>query len=141
MKKSIIIIIVLLIIGLGIYYIISINKNLNLKGSVNNQELNTQDTALPKTNQKTAPSDMTIAIKDLSFIPAALTIKPGTKVTWVNNDTIPHTVTSDTLNLFDSGTLSPGQSFSYTFMNSGSFGYHCNIHKMMKGTVVVVVEK
>ena len=144
MKKALIVIIVLIIAGVGIYYIFTINKNLgsNLRGNTDNQKISDiQATAAPKASSKTDPSDMTINIGNLSFIPSVLTIRTGTKVTWVNSDTVPHTVTSDTANLFDSGTLLFGQSFSYTFTNTGSFGYHCNIHKIMRGIVVVVAGK
>ncbi len=59
-------------------------------------------------------------------------------MTWVNNDTVPHTATSDT-GVWDSGTLNPGQSFSFTFNDAGTFPYHCAIHgaASMSGTIVV----
>ena len=77
-----------------------------------------------------------INIQSFAFNPSTLTVKAGTKVTWTNNDSVAHTVTSDS-GKFDSGNISPGQSFSYTFTNTGTFNYHCTIHPMMKGTVVV----
>jgi plastocyanin len=58
-------------------------------------------------------------------------------VTWTNNDSVAHTVTSDSNGLLNSPTLSPGDSYSFTFPNSGSTNYHCNIHTMMRGTVIV----
>ncbi len=84
-----------------------------------------------------APSNVKVSIKNFSFSPQTLTVKTGTKVTWTNNDSVPHTVTSDSDNLLNSGTISPGQSFSFTFTNTGSANYHCSIHPMMKGVVVV----
>jgi plastocyanin len=57
-------------------------------------------------------------------------IPPGTTVTWINNDTVAHTVTADD-GSFDSGTLQPGQSYSRTFLGiaTGSVvNYHCAIH-------------
>jgi hypothetical protein len=56
-------------------------------------------------------------------------IPPNTTVTWVNNDTVAHTVTADD-GSFDSGTLQPGQSYSRTFDGSvtGLIPYHCAIH-------------
>ena len=67
-----------------------------------------------------------------------LDVAVGTTVTWTNNDMVAHTVTSDTGD-FDSGAISPGQSFSFTFSQSGNFGYHCTIHgaAAMSGTVSV----
>jgi plastocyanin len=63
-------------------------------------------------------------------------VSAGTKVTWANKDSTEHTVTSDT-GLFGSSILSPGQTFSYTFSNAGTFNYHCLIHPMT-GTIQVV---
>lgn len=51
----------------------------------------------------------------------------GTIVTWINNDTIPHRLVSTT-NAWDSGDLSPGESFSFTFNDVGTFTYFCGIH-------------
>jgi plastocyanin len=67
-----------------------------------------------------------------------LVIAMGTTVTWVNDDSIAHTATSDT-GVWDSGILSPGQSFSFTFTSAGTFPYHCAIHgaASMSGTIVV----
>jgi plastocyanin/glucose/arabinose dehydrogenase len=67
-----------------------------------------------------------------------LVVTSGTTVTWVNNDSLPHTVTSDT-GAFDSGIMQPGQSFSFTFTGSGTFPYHCTIHgaAAMSGTVQI----
>lgn len=60
----------------------------------------------------------------------------GTTVTWRNDDTVPHTVTSDA-GLFDSGNLDPGQTFTHTFELTGNFPYHCEIHPTMRGRVLV----
>jgi hypothetical protein len=67
-----------------------------------------------------------------------LVISAGTVVTWTNNDTMPHTATSDT-GAFDSSTLAPGQSFSFTFATAGTFPYHCTIHgaQSMSGVIQV----
>jgi plastocyanin len=67
-----------------------------------------------------------------------LTISAGTTVTWINQDDMAHTTTSDT-GLWDSGLLAPGKTFSYTFVSGGSFSYHCAIHgaASMSGLVQV----
>jgi hypothetical protein len=72
----------------------------------------------------------------MSFVPQAATINPGTTVTWTNNDSVTHTVTSDS-GIFNSGSLAPGQSFSFTFPSAGTFTYHCTIHPYMTGSIVV----
>lgn len=66
-----------------------------------------------------------------------LAVQQGTMVTWVNTDAMAHTVSS-LQGTFDSGTLNPGQSFSFTFNTPGVFPYSCEIHPNMTGTVQVV---
>lgn len=85
----------------------------------------------------TVESNVMVSIKDFSFNPKTLTIKTGTKVIWTNNDSVPHTITSDSGNLLNSGVLPPGQSFSFTFTNLGTVNYHCSVHSMMKSTVII----
>lgn len=127
MKNSIIIVVVI-ILGLGAYYLFSKNSS----------PLPLAPTALVSNTPETpAPSSATVSIKNFSFNPTTMTVKTGTKVTWTNNDSVPHTVTSDSGNLLNSLTLSPGQSFSFTFANAGSINYHCKIHPMMKGGIIV----
>ncbi len=79
----------------------------------------------------------TVFIKNFSFYPALLNVKVGTKVTWINNDSVVHTVTSDSDILLNSGDIAPGQSFSFTFTKPGSSAYHCSIHPTMNGAVLV----
>ena len=84
----------------------------------------------------TPTGNATVTIQNLAFSPATLTISVGTTVTWTNNDSTSHTVTSDT-GLFDSGQMSQGSHFSHTFNDKGTFAYHCTIHTTMHGTVTV----
>ena len=77
-----------------------------------------------------------VSIENFAFNPPNISVAPGTTVTWVNNDTVPHTTTADD-GTWDSETLQPGQSFSFTFSSAGTFPYHCEIHPFMTGTVTV----
>lgn len=77
-----------------------------------------------------------VTIQDFFFAPAQITVQPGTTVTWVNGGQAPHTVTADD-GSFDSETLQPGQSFSFTFQSAGTFTYFCEIHPFMTGSVTV----
>ncbi|HKB88584.1 MAG TPA: cupredoxin family copper-binding protein [Patescibacteria group bacterium] len=88
-----------------------------------------------------APSNLevpanTVIIQGNAFTPDALTVKVGTKITWTNNDSYAHTVTSNN-GAFDSGNLASGQSFSFTFTKAGSYGYYCMVHPFMKAKIVV----
>lgn len=62
-------------------------------------------------------------------------ILPGTTVTWINQDSAPHTVTSDSGD-FDSGTIPPGESYTHTFESAGSFTYHSELDPGMQGSIV-----
>jgi plastocyanin len=77
-----------------------------------------------------------VDIADLAFSPDILTVAVGTTVTWENSDGLPHTSTSDD-EVWDSGTLESGGEFSFTFEEAGTFGYFCEIHPSMNGSVVV----
>ena len=73
------------------------------------------------------------------FTPRALNVMPGSMVSWTNEDATPHTVTAEGTGapLFDSGPISPGDTFDNIFDMSGEFGYHCSIHPWMTGRVMV----
>ena len=78
------------------------------------------------TNVPTGPT-VTVIIKARAFDPSILTIKKGTTVTWINEDPMLHHVVHlpevTNAELFDSGPLSSGQSFSYMFTEEGRFNY------------------
>ena len=74
--------------------------------------------------------------KSYLFEPAVIAIKPGTKVTWTNEDNFTHTIRFDG----DSETaeLEPGQTFSREFAEAGAFHYVCTLHpREMEGEVRV----
>jgi plastocyanin len=82
------------------------------------------------------PTPTVVEIHNMKFNPGVLTIAAGTKVTWVNEDNSPHTVT-DKGKVFRSAGLDTKDSFSYTFASPGEFTYFCTIHPMMVGKIVV----
>jgi plastocyanin len=65
----------------------------------------------------------------------------GHTVTWTNDDTQPHTVTSDQNaqpdGRFDSSIMAPAGTFSHTFTEAGEYPYYCVLHPNMVGTVSV----
>jgi len=83
-----------------------------------------------------AAAPTVVEIHGMKFNPATLTISAGTKVTWVNEDSAPHTVT-DKGKVFHSAALDTKDSFSYTFAAPGEFTYYCTIHPMMVGKILV----
>lgn len=80
--------------------------------------------------------DSSVKIDNFTFSPSALTVKVGTKVTWTNEDDIPHTVNA-TAGAFKSGALDTDQAFSFTFAKPGTYQYFCALHPHMTGTIVV----
>ena len=82
------------------------------------------------------PPSATVRIANFTFTQQALTVRPGTTVTWVNDDDIPHAVVSKTL-VFKSKVLDSGDRFSFTFAKAGQFGYFCSLHPHMTGTIIV----
>jgi plastocyanin len=91
----------------------------------------------------------TVAIQNFAFTPQTLTVKVGTKVTWTNGDSTTHDVTStdgpgtsaSRTDLFSSGPLPGGQSFSFTFTKAGTYNYECSIHASMQTMHAVVIVK
>ena len=79
-----------------------------------------------------------VSIASFAFTPDTLNITTGTTVRWTNQDAVAHTSTSDG-GVWDSGSLSTGQSFSFTFNTPGDFTYHCTFHPLtMKDALIRV---
>ena len=81
-------------------------------------------------------------ITDECFIPATVSIDVGETVTWSNDDTAAHTVTSGSAGdgpdgMFDSSLFMAGATFDVTFDTAGTYSYFCMVHPWMVGTVIV----
>jgi len=78
---------------------------------------------------------------DRCYIPSIIVIDSGKQVTWVNQDSAFHSVTSGfygaPTELFDSGHMDPFESYTLTFDDVGTFDYFCTLHPWMKGQVIV----
>jgi plastocyanin len=88
------------------------------------------------TNNVGAGPVATVSMDHNTFVPSEITVVPGTTVTWVNKEIMPHTVV-DTNKGFRSKTLAKDSSFSFTFATTGDYDYLCSIHPNMKGKVIV----
>jgi nitrite reductase (NO-forming) len=78
----------------------------------------------------------------LFYAPSPAKVAVGNTVTWTNDDTLPHTVTSGNpekgpSSTFDSGIMSAGDSFTFTFDKPGVLEYYCAVHPWMISTVMV----
>ena len=80
-----------------------------------------------------------------AYSPRTATVPVGTTITWTNNDSVIHTVTSGSSDgskgtadgTFDSGNLASGDTFKHTFDAAGTFDYYCTPHPWMRATIVV----
>jgi plastocyanin len=100
------------------------------------------------------PDGPVIKLSQLMFTPATTEIKVGTTLTWTNDESISHTVTSGEATGIDANTSlrsgekpdgmynerlpKKGDSFSFTYDKAGTYPYYCDIHKGMNGEIVVV---
>ncbi len=85
-----------------------------------------------------------VSMSDEAFEPDSLTIKAGDTVVFTNNGQALHWIASDphpvhtNLSAFDAKKGIPtGETYSYTFMEKGTFGMHDHLHASIKGTIVV----
>lgn len=96
-----------------------------------------QQPPAPSNPPAVTASSSSIDISNYAFVPTPLTINVGDTVTWTNKDSAPHTVTSDSGSELSSGSLSNGQTYTHTFTTAGTYNYHCSVHSMMKGEIIV----
>jgi plastocyanin len=92
--------------------------------------------ASPTTSGSGGAAD-TIVIQNFAFHPSTLTVAPGAKVTVHNEDQATHTVTAND-GAFNTGDITGGSTTTFTApAKAGSYGYICEIHQYMTGTLVV----
>ncbi|MFZ0005723.1 MAG: plastocyanin/azurin family copper-binding protein [Methanoregula sp.] len=93
----------------------------------------------PVTTIVSTSQNVSVSIQNYAFIPASVTIRPGTTITWTNLDPIYHTATSTEPSpvAFNSPVLHQGDTFQFTFAQPGTYHYLCNIHPFMRGIVTV----
>lgn len=77
-----------------------------------------------------------VAIHNFAFSPAAITVAPGTTVTWANQDNEPHTIVMVDQS-FRSTPMDTGDHTTHTFTAPGQYRYFCGLHPQMTGVVIV----
>ena len=128
----------MILIGVIIIAIIafSLSNNSNIENSEESDLIVKGDVVMP--SKVSRPG---CEVKDICYIPSVIAIQKGKQITWVNEDSAFHSVTSGfydaPIDLFDSGYLDPYESFTYTFDESGTYDYFCTLHPWMKGQVIV----
>jgi len=80
-------------------------------------------------------------IEDICYIPSNIVVEKGKSVTWLNEDSSFHSVTSgfypEPSGFFDSGHLDPYQSYTLSFDEIGTYDYFCTLHPWMFAQVIV----
>ena len=97
------------------------------------------ETAVTIPNEAAQPS---CAESGSCFLPSEVTVGVGETVTWSNDGSVIHTITSGNPEdrsdgIFDSSIIMSGDTFSHTFTEAGQYNYFCSIHPWMQGSVIV----
>lgn len=144
-KLSVITVIIVLFFGIVLINGCTQQKQTDYGGQQNTppvqQNVPSDQQTAPPIEQKpagqTSGQTFDVEIKGFAFTPSEIKIKKGETVTWTNKDSAPHKVVSDSGNELGSQALSNGDTYSHTFSQTGTFGYHCAIHPSMKASVIV----
>lgn len=139
---TVLIVIVLLAIAGGAYALVknrpvSTTQTTSGTNSMSTMPTNNTNNSSNKSSETPSATDK-VSIKDFAFSPASITVTKGTTVTWTNNDTTAHTVVeNDGKDGPNSSDVKPGDSYTFTFSQAGTYQYHCSLHPQMTGTVTV----
>jgi plastocyanin len=96
--------------------------------------------ATPKTSAAStvsAAKTVHIIIQNYKYSPVSVTVRVGTKIVVTNKDQTAHTLTAKS-GAFDTGTIQPGKTMSFTVKKVGVYPYYCQFHAFMLGTLKVV---
>lgn len=92
----------------------------------------------------TGQKEVTINMSKIKFVPMKIKVGKGTKVTWINDDSVEHYVNTDSHPAHtyyldqNSKALKKGDSYSLSFDQLGIYLYHCSAHAdSMKGSILV----
>jgi plastocyanin len=103
--------------------------------STNTATATSSESATSK-NSPTATAGATITIENMAF-GKPVTVAPGAEVRIVNNDTVEHSVTSDTAGVFDQDVDGEQKATLIAPKQAGEYPFHCSYHPNMKGTLIV----
>lgn len=77
--------------------------------------------------EKREPNSVTVVIDQFQFINKTVIVEKGWSVVWINQEAPKHTVSSDD-DIFESGTMGQGDTFTSVFDQIGEFPYYCKFH-------------
>ena len=97
----------------------------------------TQQAQNQGTNQTDKTVGKTVTMKNFAIDPVEVKIKAGDTVVWLNKDSVPHNLVSDSMTEPISPTIPVGGTYSHTFRTAGEYPYYDELHTGMKGTIIV----
>ena len=128
------------IIGLSLS---SLNSEETISENYNSEEIGLQNDFLiaPDVVIPIKVSRPGCDIEDICYIPSTIVVEKGKSVTWLNEDSSFHSVTSgfypEPSGLSDSGHLDPYESYTLSFDDLGTYDYFCTLHPWMQAQVIV----
>ena len=145
---------IIFIIGIFLAFsimVVGISASVQRQNSTINQSTimpNGIMTSTTETNISTNIKNVSIVsdaagLEDKAYQPNPVKINVGETIIWTNNDLTIHTVTEGNpstnvpTNGFDSGLLSPDETFKHVFDKAGTIQYHCILHPTMIGSVII----
>ncbi len=78
-----------------------------------------------------------VKMKDILFVPDKVTARVGQTISWINEDSVAHTVKAESGADFSSDTIQEGKTFEAKLTTAGTIAYVCTIHPSQKGTITV----
>ena len=109
-------------------------------GSSNSSSTSSGSSSSASTSTAAAASSgggVAIKMQNIAFDPKDVTVKVGQKVTWTNDDSVDHNVTSKSGETIKSDNFGKGGTFSFTPTKAGTIKYVCTIHPGMTATLTV----
>jgi plastocyanin len=83
-------------------------------------------------------TSVTVKMKNIQFSPQGIKVRPGTTVTWVNDDGVMHNVRQVESTFLSPDAMRTGESFSFRFDRPGTYRYQCTLHHPTMNGVVIV---
>src|SRR5215204_1796620 len=117
--------------------------NATTAGAAANQMAPNSRAASPLVTSVSIANGASVPTNEEFFAPDNVQVTVGSMVSWKNDDTASHTVTSGAVQnntptpdgRFDSGILNAGDSFPFVFDKAGEYPYYCTIHPWMTAKV------
>ncbi len=125
------------------FFLTGCGKKKDTTSSDQGQNGSTQ-TEVTTEQEVVVPADNLVLVQNGKFVPATITVKKGTEVTWVNKDPDSCWIASDPHPIhtgytgFDSGKgMKQDETYKFTFQKTGTFGYHDHLNITDTGKVIV----